>query len=91
MKTDKYELLDEIKSYEEKNISFGFFITTYLFMLLAILFVAPKIYIKSAIYYESRKIAKLKLDYQTLKEENSLLSQKLETLRFKNQVLDAMF
>ncbi|QOG11339.1 hypothetical protein [Arcobacter sp. FWKO B] len=50
----------------------------------------PKIYIKNNIYYTSRDINKLYSHYISLKEENKALSQQLEDMKFKNQILDTI-
>ncbi|HIP20613.1 MAG TPA: hypothetical protein EYG70_05775, partial [Sulfurimonas sp.] len=54
-------------------------------------FAFPKVYITQQIYYESRDIAKLKREYDTLKEENRLISASVESIKFKNQILDTLF
>jgi len=51
----------------------------------------PKIYLQSQVYYKSRDIAVLTGEYNALKEENRILKTKVESIRFKNQVLDTMF
>jgi hypothetical protein len=64
-------------------------------MLLVLTFIAmfafPKIYITEQIYFKSRDIAKLKIEYDTLKEENKLISASVESIKFKNQILDTLF
>lgn len=66
-----------------------------LYVLLGIAFVCivlfPKIYIQQQIYFKSRDISKLKSEYDTLKEENRLIKGSVESIRFKNQVLDTIF
>jgi len=89
----KHELLDEIESVisSKKRLDFNYF----LYMLMIVLFIAmfafPKIYITQQIYYKSREIAKLKIEYETLQEENKLIAASVESIRFKNQILDTMF
>ncbi|QOY55549.1 hypothetical protein HUE87_04790 [Candidatus Sulfurimonas marisnigri] len=70
--------------------------TRYLvYVVLSILFVGvvlfPKIYIQQQIYFKSRDISKLKGEYDTLKEENRLISSSVESIRFKNQIFDTIF
>ncbi len=90
---DKNQLLDtideEIK--REKNLDFKLLVTVYLTILVALLVILPKIYIKNEIYYTSREISKLSSEYSVLKEENRFLRQKVEYIKFKNQVLDTVF
>ncbi len=90
---DKNQLLDtideEIK--REKNLDFKLLVTVYLTILLGLLVILPKIYIKNEIYYTSREISKLSSEYSVLKEENRFLRQKVEYIKFKNQVLDTVF
>lgn len=54
----------------------------------ALIACVPKVYITSNIYYLSRDIATLRTQESVLSEENKDLNKKLETLRFKNQILD---
>jgi len=69
--------------------------TRLIYTLLTIMFIAaiifPKIYIQQQIYFKSRDISKLKGEYDTLKEENKLISTSVESMRFKNQILDTLF
>jgi len=51
----------------------------------------PKIYIQQQIYFKSRDIAKLQAEYEMLKEENKLISASVESIKFKNQILDTLF
>jgi cell division protein FtsL len=87
--SDKQELLEQYD--EEKNLDFKFLLLVYLSIIVAFLIVLPKIYIKNQIYYISRDINNLHSQYSILKEENRYLKQKLESIRFKNQVLDSVF
>ena len=89
MKNDKQELLEVYD--EEKNLDFKFLLLIYLSLAVAFSVVLPKIYIKNQIYYISRDIHKLYSDNSILEEENIYLKQKLESIRFKNQVLDSVF
>jgi hypothetical protein len=91
--SDKLELLDEIDSVfnQKKSVDFEFL----MYVLLSISFIAvtlfPKIYIQQQIYFMSRDVSKLKGEYDTLKEENKLISSSVESIRFKNQILDTLF
>ncbi|MDH4943687.1 hypothetical protein [Sulfurimonas sp. C5] len=91
--SDKTELLEEYDNLikVKQRLDFNYF----LYMLLVITFIAvfafPKIYINQQIYYTSRDIAKLQVEYETLQEENKLIKSSVESIKFKNQVLDTMF
>ncbi|WP_304543211.1 hypothetical protein [Sulfurimonas microaerophilic] len=90
---DKTELLEEYDNLikVKQKLDFNYF----LYMLLVITFIAvfafPKIYINQQIYYTSRDISKLQVEYETLQEENKLIRSSVESIKFKNQVLDTMF
>ena len=90
---DKNELLDEYDAEQkvEKNLDFRFLMLVYMVMFVAFLLILPKIYIKNQIYYMSRDIHKLYSEYSILSEENRVLIQNLENMRFKNQILDTMY
>jgi len=87
--SDKQELLDQYG--KEKNLDYKFLLMVYLSMAIAFSIILPKIYIKNQIYYISRDIHKLHSERSILEEENVFLKQKLESIRFKNQVLDSVF
>jgi cell division protein FtsL len=93
MMSEKTELLEEYDNLikVKQKLDFNYF----LYMLLVITFIAmfafPKIYINQQIYYTSRDIAKLQVEYETLQEENKLIRTSVESIKFKNQVLDTMF
>ncbi len=90
---DKSELLEQYDAEQkiEKNLDFRFLLLVYMVMFVAFLIVLPKIYIKNQIYYMSRDINKLYGEYSILKEENRVLKQNLENIRFKNQILDTIY
>lgn len=72
-----------IKLKGDNNISIDIY-----FLMIGILFgsalvFAPQIYIKNNIYYKSRNINKLYLNYQALKDENQQIKTRLKSLKFK--------
>ena len=88
----KIELLDEVELVINKNRGLN---ATYVFtVLFSIIFVLalifPKIYIQQQIYFISRDITKLKSEYDILKEENKFISRSVETIKFKNQIINTM-
>lgn len=93
-KKAKHVLLNEIdKSLKRHvdNLSIKLLFGVLLALFTALLVILPDIYLKNEIYYESRDIAKLYNEYSVLKAENRALKQKLEKIKFKNQVLDTIF
>jgi len=90
---DKNDLLEQYDAEQkvEKNLDFRFLLLVYMVMFVAFLLILPKIYIKNQIYYMSRDISKLYGEYSILKEENRVLKQNLENIRFKNQILDTIY
>ena len=91
--SSKNDLLDELDLIEqEKNaLSFGYLVDVLLILGFVGVLFFPKIYITQQIYFKSRDIAKLKNEYDTLKEENKIISGSVEEIKFKNQILDTLF
>jgi len=90
---DKSELLDEIDLVIVSKQKLGLNYLLYIVFTLSFMamFAFPKIYITEQIYFKSRDIAKLKVEYDTLNEENKLISASIESIKFKNQILDTLF
>lgn len=89
----KDQLLDEVSTVIVPHKRFGirYFVSTLLVMALILLTLFPKVFLQTQIYYKSREIATLKREYKLLKEENVLISRKVESMKFKNQILDTLF
>jgi cell division protein FtsL len=89
---DKNQLLQDYDTEQkrEKNIDFKTLLLVYLALGVAFLVILPKVYIKNQIYYISRDINKLDTEYSILEEENRYLKQKVESIKFKNQILDSV-
>ncbi|MCK9473863.1 hypothetical protein [Sulfurimonas sp.] len=89
----KTELLDEIDLVlnPQKGVDLNHLLYVLLTIALVCIVIFPKIYIQQQIYYKSRDISKLKSEYDTLKEENRLIKGSVESIRFKNQILDTLF
>jgi cell division protein FtsL len=89
---DKNQLLQDYDTEQkrEKNIDFKTLLLVYLALGVAFLIILPKVYIKNQIYYISRDINKLDTEYSILEEENRYLKQKVESIKFKNQILDSV-
>ena len=91
--SDKFELLDEVGTVlnPKKILDLNHLLYVLLSILLVAVILFPKIYIQQQIYFISRDISKLKGEYDTLKEENKVISSSVESIRFKNQILDTLF
>jgi len=91
--SDKHELLDEVEQVlnKKKRLDFEYLVFTLLLMSFVGMAIFPKIYIQQQIYFKSRDISKLKGEYDTLIEENRLINASVESIRFKNQILDTLF
>ena len=62
----------------------------FILLFIALFLYFPKIYLKSNIYYTSKDINRLYAHYISLQEENIFLSQQLEDMKFKNQIIDSL-
>lgn len=91
--SEKTELLDELEKVitPKKKLGFGYFSFVIFSIVFVGMFLFPKIYIQQQIYFKSREIYKLKSEYDTLKEENKIISASVESIRFKNQIADTLF
>ncbi len=91
--SDKSELLDELDTIFiiKRKLNFNYFLYIFLILSFITMFSFPKVYITQQIYFQSRDIAKLKHEYETLKEENKIITASIEAIRFKNQILDTLF
>jgi cell division protein FtsB len=91
--SEKTELLDEVDDLftAKRSLDFNYFLYVLLTLVFVAMFAFPKIYITEQIYFKSRDIAKLKVEYDTLKEENKIINASVESIKFKNQILDTLF
>ncbi|MBA3026358.1 MAG: hypothetical protein FP820_08110 [Sulfurimonas sp.] len=91
--SEKSELLDEVRVVlaPKKYLDFAYFLNVFLVLTLVCIFAFPGIYIHQQIYFKSRDISKLKSEHDTLKEENRLIRASVESIKFKNQILDTLF
>ncbi|UTJ05339.1 hypothetical protein [Arcobacter roscoffensis] len=65
-------------------------IIVFTILIFAITIYFPKIYLRNNIYYVSKDVNKLYAHYISLQEENRFLSQQLEDMKFKNQIIDSL-
>ncbi|MEA3372733.1 MAG: hypothetical protein U9Q62_03475 [Campylobacterota bacterium] len=91
--SEKHEILDAVDTIIAPSAKMGwrFLVLFLLVVAIALTVLFPKIYLQSQIYYKSRDIAVLKREYKALIEENHIIKSKVESIRFKNQVLDTLF
>ena len=91
--SEKNELLEEVDVLFTPKRSLDLHYLLYVLLTLTFIgmFAFPKIYITEQIYFKSRDISKLKVEYDTLKEENKLISASVESIKFKNRILDTLF
>jgi len=91
--SDKEELLFEVR--EAIAPTSRLQRTTLLVALLTLVLLAsivmPKIFLRNALYYDSRDVVKLEHEYDTLQQENERLQEMVETMRYKNQIEDTLF
>lgn len=84
---EKVELLEGIENYiVQESISTTVIKNIVLVIIVSLIILFPKIYISSYIYINSLKINKLLNEYYSLKAENSLLTSKIEKIKFKNRI-----
>jgi cell division protein FtsB len=90
---DKDRILDEVDSLiaPQKKLGLRFLVKMLLVFFIVWLLLFPKIFLQSQIYYKSRDIAVQSREYEALKEENRIIKAKVESIRFKYQVLDTLF
>jgi len=91
--SEKTELLEEVDVVllPKRKLDIYYFLYIFFTLTFITMFAFPKVYITQQIYYESRDISKLKHEYDTLKEENKIISASVEEIKFKNQILDTLF
>jgi len=91
--SEKETLLQEVDELiaPSKRLDIKYFLSVLLSLCFVAMMAFPKIYITEQIYYKSRDIEKLEVEYDTLKEENKLISASVESIKFKNQILDTLF
>ncbi len=90
---DKNQMLNELNALNREKKALDSKFLLHFFLVISFVFVVlfPKMFLQHEIYYKSREIAKLKREYDSLKEENEIISAKVESLKFKNQVVNTLF
>jgi len=76
---------------EERGITLNTLSITIISMSIVLLLALLKVYLSNQIYYKSKKINKLQIEVQALKEENNILKTNVQKLKYKNTILDTIF
>jgi len=89
----KEAILDEIQDViaPPKKLDLKYLLYTYLVVCFVVALAFFKIYVHQQIYYESRRIAKLRAERDMLREEHKAIKASVESIRFKNQISDTIF
>jgi cell division protein FtsL len=80
-----------MKRETERGITLGALSTVLIAMSIFLVLALVKIYLSNRIYFESRLTHKLEQDVAALKEENTLLQMRVETLKYKSRISDTIF
>ena len=89
---EKRELAESIEeSLYDPTADWQFLVMVIVSILIALMLLLPKIYLRNEIYYQSRAIDRLETQYGALVEEHKLLTRKVEGMKVKNQILDTLF
>jgi hypothetical protein len=78
--------VDEVTQSSANSIDVTTILATFGVVMFVFVLFLPKIYLSKNIYYESAKIDILKDRYYSLKEENNILSNRIEKIKFNNRV-----
>jgi len=91
--SDKHQILEETHSIINPEETMGplFLRNVFVGIFLVLIVVFPKIFINTQIYFKSREISTLSHEHDALKEENRLIKAKVESLRYKHQIVDTLF
>jgi cell division protein FtsL len=73
------------------GITFGMVMVILMSMSIVLILAVMKIYLSNQIYYKSKKVNKVAQEISILKAEQTMLTQNVEALRFKNRVSDTIF
>lgn len=91
--SEKNDILEETRELiaPEETMGLLFLRNVFLGISLILILVFPKIFINTQIYFKSREISTLSHEHDALIEENRLIKAKVESMKYKNQVLDTFF
>lgn len=68
------------------RIDIATIVTTFAIVMFVFVLFLPKIFLSNNIYFESANIEMLKSRYYSLREENNILTSKIEKIRFNNRI-----
>lgn len=91
--SEKHDILEETQQIISPDESMGplFLRNVFVGIFLILVVVFPKIFINTQIYFKSREISTLSHEHDALLEENRLIKARVESMKYKNQVLDTFF
>lgn len=91
--SEKHDILEETQQIisPDDSMDLRFLVRVGLGISFVLMLVFPKIFINTQIYFKSREISTLSHEHDALKEENRLIKAKVETMKYKNEVLDTLF
>lgn len=91
--SDKHDILEATRDIITPDETMGprFLRNVFVSVFLVLMVVFPKIFITTQIYFKSREISTLSHEHDALMEENRLIRAKVESMQYKNQILDTLF
>lgn len=91
--SDKNDILEETQQIISPDDTMGvvFLRNVFVWIFLVLVIVFPKIFINTQIYFKSREISTLSHEHDALMEEDRLIKAKVESMKYKNEVLDTLF
>jgi hypothetical protein len=91
--SEKLDILEETQHLLNPEDSMGpiFLRNVFVGIFLVLVVVFPKIFINTQIYFKSREISTLSHEHDALLEENRLIKAKVESMKYKNEILDTLF
>lgn len=76
----------EMKPQKENGVTGSMMLVTFFSIALALLLTLPNIYLDNQIYYESREIAQLQSIAKTLREEQGIIQNRLEAIKYEESL-----
>lgn len=76
----------ETKPQKENGVTGSMMLVTFFSIALALLLTLPNIYLDNQIYYESREIAQLQSIAKTLREEQGIIQNRLEAIKYEESL-----
>ena len=76
---------------KEKGITIGILSMAIISMSIILILALMKVYLSNKIYYESKEVNSIEAEVAALREENNILQMSVERLKYKGEVVDAIF